>query len=273
MNSQTQIRHTPTGFSIYGYFSLLLSSVIISLFTHILTQGTAALTLFTYSLSQERQAFHRMIRIPVLVFVMAVVGSAILFPGISRPGSETGLSPRWAVSLEILFKTFLLLLSVQITATRISASQISRIFERLGIDNLGFVLGIALHMLPWLHRDAQSSRNAMRLRGAFQGGVIRLRVPNVQRNSISKRDRFLNNRNRLRRVFIMKRIHDEIRWMSVILQRLIRHGDTITISARTRGFGLHSTPPKMPPMRRIDCLPLLITAIFFWGDKYLKLNY
>jgi energy-coupling factor transporter transmembrane protein EcfT len=53
-------------------------------------------------------------------------------------------------------------------ANTVSVSDLTRLFERVGLGGLGFALGVAFNMLPTLRAEVHNTFDAMRLRGGFR---------------------------------------------------------------------------------------------------------
>lgn len=223
-------------FSIYGYLIVLVAAIILCLLSGPACLMVSLFILFTYSIRCERAALHRMVRLPVILFMTLLILFSLFFSDLTVSAGELGAPSSSVLLITLICRTLLLLLAVQIVASRVSPTDLNAIFERLGFHHLGFVLGVALHMLPCLHRNAIACRNAMRMRGALHG-------------------------------LSLKRVASEFRWIRAILQQMMRHADAITVTARTRGFGLNTATKPLPGWRFMDTVPLLLTCALVYSNQ------
>jgi len=261
-------------FSMYGYLVLLLSIISLCLFAGTFVLMGSLFLLSVYTLKHERPALRRMVRIPIFLFAFAVFISALLFPLGKVLLQASASSDRLIIAFIVLSKSLLLLLGIQIVATRISVIDLTQFFERWGCRQLGFILGIALHMVPILHRHALASRRAMLLRGAIRTGM----TENVRDKHFSDkyfRDGTRKNRSlffsvlnyfRDRTKNLTRRLRAEMRWCMIIMNWMMRHADAICVAARTRGFGLTQTKSGALPLKKTDLIPVVVTLILLLID-------
>ncbi|MCD4655711.1 energy-coupling factor transporter transmembrane protein EcfT [bacterium] len=221
--------HNEPIFSFWGYLFLLISTILICVFAKPLPMTIALIGLLCFTYTSESAALSRMIKLPVIIFICLIIISALFTSSLWNP-VESSLSARLYLAMILVIKTFLLLLSTQIFATRISVAQITGLSEKIGLRGFGFVVGVALHMLPTLHQHAVASRDAMRLRGAF-------------------------TRNRLLA---------EYRWCITLLSWMLRQGDSICIAARTKAFGLFPLQSVKRVFQWNDLIPLFFLPIIFF---------
>lgn len=192
--------------SIYGSLFFLASSIVGS----ILTQGVTAVLVLAYVLTWSfllcsevaRQLKSRRFWFFLLSLVLlsaAAIGGekdiSIAGVKLSSEGilSGIGMAIR-AVTIVIATYTF---------AQVASIGGLSSLFARLGVRELGFLLGIALNLLPLVQRTSANALLAVRLRGGFR-------------------------RNRLR----------SLQKMAVtILVNSLRYSDDIVYAAESRAFG------------------------------------
>jgi len=221
-------------FSFYGYLLLLISTILLCIFAQPATIAIALISMLIFAFAFESPALKRMVKIPVILFFIIVIFTSF-FSSFHLNPNTLSLKNKLFISSLLLMKTSLLLLATQIFATRISVAQITLLSEQAGLRGFGFIIGVALHLLPTLHRHASTSRNAMHLRGAF-------------------------NKNRLRAEYL---------WFVVLMKWMLRQADTICVAARTKGFGLYPLKNDGKLFRSIDFIPVVIYAAFVWLDSFL----
>lgn len=189
-------------FLFYCSFTILV--LLASAFARFPATAGILVLVSVYALIWQKPALKRLVRIPILIFVGIVLLTAFITP--SFLGVQDFSSPhlRLIYAADVAMKGVMILLVIQIFATRISVSVLTHFTEKLGIKGFGFVLGVALHLLPALHRHARTSRRAMAIRGAFR----------------------------------KNRLQAEYRWVLAIMKWMLRQGDLICVSARIRGTKL-----------------------------------
>ncbi len=103
-------------------------------------------------------------------------------------------------------------------------------FARLGVTEIGFLLGIAVNLVPLIQRTASSALVAMQLRGGFR----------------------------------RKRLEAVKRLVVTILVNTLRHSEDIVCAAEARAFG--GAPPSVEPvaLTRADRV-LMIASVVFYG--------
>ncbi len=80
------------------------------------------------------------------------------------PVSLAGLQKGWAM----VMRSFIIILAVDGLAVSVSISEIAGLFERAGLQGLGFALGIAVNLLPTLRQTATQTWHSLWLRGGFR---------------------------------------------------------------------------------------------------------
>ncbi len=78
--------------------------------------------------------------------------------------SLAGLQKGWAM----VMRSFIIILAVDGLAASVSISEMAGLFERIGLQGLGFALGIAVNLLPTLRQTAMQTWHSLWLRGGFK---------------------------------------------------------------------------------------------------------
>ncbi len=239
-NLQIQGRGGAQKLSIYGSLFFLVSAIVGS----ILAQGVAGLLVLVYVLTWSflissevsrqlrRRRFWFFLVSLVLLSSVAMGGEKDIYIAGVELSSEGVLS---GMGMAIRAATIVIAMS---TFARVaSIGELSLLFARLGQRELGFLLGIALNLLPLIQRTSANVLLAMRLRGGFR-------------------------RNRLR----------SLQKMAVtIVVNSLRHSDDIIYAAESRAFG--GVQPKLAPIiaRKTDYILLLSSVVLYAGIVLLAL--
>jgi len=192
--------------SIYGSLFFLASSIAGS----ILTQGVAAVLVLAYVLTwsfllYSEVALQLKSRRFWFFLLSLVVLSAMAIGGekdISIAGLE--LSSEGIIGgLGMAIRAVTIVIATYTFARVASIGGLSSLFARLGVRELGFLLGIALNLLPLVQRTSANALLAVRLRGGFR----RNRLRSLQKMAIT------------------------------ILVNSLRYSDDIVYAAESRAFG------------------------------------
>jgi energy-coupling factor transporter transmembrane protein EcfT len=158
----------------------------------------------------HREALRQLRRPRFWVFGLFLVASGALLLGekenqavftISVEGLETGA--------QMALRATTVLLAVSGFAGAVGVSEMAALLERIGLQGLGFALGVAVNMLPTIQETNLNAFNALRLRGGFRR----------QRPSA------------LRRLIL------------TIIVNSLRHGDQIAAAAQARAFSPDRSRP------------------------------
>ncbi len=138
-----------------------------------------------------------------------LVASFVLLGGLALDGqrdlavgavalSSAGLG----LGLQMAARATVILVAMGVFTRQASVSDMAALLERLGVGELGFVLGLALNLLPVIQQTASNTLAAMRLRGGFR-------------------------RHRLRALRLL---------LVTLLVNALRYGDDVVCAAEARGF-------------------------------------
>lgn len=106
------------------------------------------------------------------------------------------------LGLQMAARATVILIAMGVFTRRASVSDLAALLARLGAGELGFVLGLALNLLPVIQQTASNTLAAMRLRGGFR-------------------------RHRLRALRLL---------LVTLLVNALRYGDDVVCAAEARGF-------------------------------------
>lgn len=135
---------------------------------------------------------------------------AATFLGSAQTGAPTDV-PAYLLGIWMLARGLTIVLVVNFYVRSVSLGDLALMLERLGIQGLGFALGVALNMLPVLLDSAGNTLAALRMRGGFR-----------------------------------RRPWQTLRWLLVtILVNGLRRGDEITAAAEARGYD----PARLPVIK------------------------
>lgn len=94
-------------------------------------------------------------------------GERVIVAGVAL--SRQGL----LIGVWMALRTIIVLTAMSVFARAASVSELAALFARLGVKELGFILGIALNLLPLVQETARNTLLAMRLRGGFRRHKLR----------------------------------------------------------------------------------------------------
>jgi len=219
--------------SIYGSLFFLASSIAGS----ILAQGVAGLLVLAHVLtwsfltSSEISRQLRSRRFWFFLFSLVLL-SAVAVGGekdISMAGLELS-SEGILTGMGMAIRAVTIVIATSTFARVASIGELSSLFARLGMRELGFLLGTALNLLPLVQRTSANALLAVRLRGGFR-------------------------RNRLR----------SLQKMAVtILVNSLRYSDDIVCAAESRAFGGVQPNPTPVVVTKADRV-LLASSIMFYS--------
>jgi energy-coupling factor transporter transmembrane protein EcfT len=176
----------------------------------------------------------RPIRRPTFWFLVAsALVLSPLFLG-ERDVSLLGLSfsrQGFWIGTWITLRALSIALAVGGFAYAVSADEIARLFEGVGLRGLGFAVGVAFNLLPTLEGMARNAYDAMRLRGGFR-------------------------RERLRALRLL---------LVAILVNALRRGDEIVEAAEARAFRPDGPRQGLPHLRRADLALIAVLTVLGAG--------
>lgn len=218
-------RSALTLFSLYSHLAFLGLTIVGSA----VSQGAEVLLLapvvLLWAWALGVRPLRRLRRPRLWLFILSVVvisalawdeeGEKVVVVGLtlSRQGLLNGL---W-----MALRTIIVLTAMSVFARAASISELAALFARLGVKELGFILGIALNLLPLVQETTGNTLLAMRLRGGFRRHKLRA----------------------LRRMVV------------AILVNCLRYGDDVVCAAEARAFSpqrIHVAPLARPTTA--DCL-------------------
>jgi len=228
-------------FSIYGSLLFLVFSVVGS----ILTEGLAALLVLMYVLIWallispqtgnylKRPRIWRFLLSMILLGTLAIGGEkdfSIAGVGVSSEGVLGGIG--------MAVRAMTIVIATSAFARVVSIGGLSSLFARLGLGEIGFLLGIAMNLLPLIQSTSASVLLAMRLRGGF----------------------------RRNRVKALKKM------VVTILVNALRYSDDIVCAAESRAFGGPCSCSTSIRVTLRDGLFVLVSAAFYAALALLQIQ-
>jgi energy-coupling factor transporter transmembrane protein EcfT len=140
--------------------------------------------------------------------------------------SSTGL----AVGLQIGVRFIVVLVAVGGLTENVDITSIAGLLERLGLQGLGFSVGVALNLLPSLQASSVNAWRSLWMRGGLR-------------------------RNRLRGLRLL---------VLTIITNALRRADEITLAAETRAFTPESSRPAPVVLGSWD-VPTLVLVVVSWA--------
>lgn len=205
---------SPGKWSIYGALFFLISSIVAS----IVAKGLAAPFVLLYVIVWSVLISPDSLSILKKGRFWFLLASLTVLSAVAMGGEDTRLVGGVPVSLEGLsagvgmaIRASTIVLATAAFARAASIGSLSALFARLGVAEIGFLLGIAVNLLPAIQATAGNVLMAMRLRGGFR-------------------------RNRIQAV---KRL------VVTILVNSLRYSEDIVCAAESRAFG-ESRPAAQP---------------------------
>lgn len=213
--------------SIYGALFFLVSSIAAGMLLRGLEAAFALLYVFMWVALMSPEALHSLKKrrfwfflVSITVITTLAVGGEekIIVAGVSL--SRDGLTMGAGMAL----RATTIILATNAFTRSASIGSLSALFARLGVTEIGFLLGIAMNLVPLIQSICSSVWLAMRLRGGFR-------------------------RNRVR---ALKRM------LVTILVNSLRYSEEIVCAAEARAFnGVHATPVTVHATR---CDVLLLAS-------------
>jgi energy-coupling factor transporter transmembrane protein EcfT len=155
----------PLGYLACGLGSLVSATVVGGWHAALAFLLAVALALLLYPgalLALRRRRFW-------LFTAILVVSSGLLLTDGGADWRTTGMSLYGLrVGVQMAFRAATILVAVSGILERVGVAQLAAMLERLGVEGLGFALGVALNSLPVIGETARNSLAALRLRGGFR---------------------------------------------------------------------------------------------------------
>lgn len=112
-----------------------------------------------------------------LFLVLMMAPAAIFLGGEAQPVVGLRFSaPGLAAGAVMAVRAVSIMVAVSSFAASVSVSDLSQLFERIGLRGIGFALGVAVNMLPTIQSTLVTSYQSLRLRGGFRRPVLGLRL-------------------------------------------------------------------------------------------------
>jgi energy-coupling factor transporter transmembrane protein EcfT len=100
---------------------------------------------------------------------LLVASSGLLLGDTGADWLGTGMSLHGLrIGVQMAFRAATILVAVSGILERVGVMQLAAMLERLGVEGIGFALGVALNSLPVIGETARNSMAALRLRGGFR---------------------------------------------------------------------------------------------------------
>lgn len=167
----------------------------------------------------------------ILIVTPLVIGEKdLLLPGLPISISTSGLY----MGMQMALRALAIVVAVLVFSRNASISELSQLFERLGVRGLGFAFGVAMNVLPIIQSSGRDSFNALRLRGGFKHHrwrAMHLLAINIMVNSL-------------------------------------RHGEAIVAAAESRAFDVNRPRQLTIALTRIDRTFMVSSVLFgaiVWG--------
>jgi energy-coupling factor transporter transmembrane protein EcfT len=106
-----------------------------------------------------------------LILLMGLLMVSILFGGGEPDRTLWGIefsSQAASAGVRMVMSALIIFLASDGLATSIEISEIAGIFERFGLQGLGFSLGVAVNQLPNLRQSSMHAWHSLRMRGGFR---------------------------------------------------------------------------------------------------------
>ena len=178
-------------------------------------------------------AFRRLLQVRWLIFTGVLIVVNALWIGDSDrlvlgvPVSSQGL----AIGLQMALRALVVLVVVDGFSSSVSVSEVAGLLERVGLQGLGFSLGVAINLLPSLRQSGTNAWHSLRMRGGLR----------------HKRWRGLQL------------------LMVTVISNALRRAEEIALAAEARAFSperAHVLPLKPGSLDRLVVLAALLSGIF-----------
>jgi len=178
-----------------------------------------ALVELAFGLAWSREGLHILRRPRFWTFVLSaaalgpfLVGEPDVLWGpfhLSREGLAAGL--------EMAGRAFTLMLAFGLGITELSLSNVTALFDRLGLRGLGFAVALAMNLLSTLREMATVTWQTIRLRGGMRRPLVSLRL-----------------------------------FLITVIANTLGYGDEVVNAATVRAFDPNEGQPSSLPLRQAD---------------------
>ena len=116
-------------------------------------------------------ALRRILRLRWLILLGFLLVASILFGG-GEPDRKMWSMPASTENvisgIQMTLRAIVILLAADGMATSMDISEVAGLFERAGLQGLGFSLGVAANMLPNLRQSSMNAWHSLRMRGGMR---------------------------------------------------------------------------------------------------------
>lgn len=158
-----------------GHLFLFIWTLATILLAPLERTGLAALICLAVAAIITPGALRRALRLRWLVLIGLMALPSLFLPG--SPAVTIGDLSLSYVGLQTALRSALRALVILVAVDGFTASTdvtaIAGIFERAGLNGLGFALGVALNLLPILRETASTTWNSLRMRGGLRRQPLR----------------------------------------------------------------------------------------------------
>jgi energy-coupling factor transporter transmembrane protein EcfT len=218
------------GFSTYGYLLFLLGTVVAAIVAQETEVAFVLVAAIVFAGVFQTESLKIFLRWRIWALVLPTLALSSLLIGerdtlvwglrLSQEGFWAGL---WMVS-----RALCITLAAAVFARDVSVSQMTQLFERLGMKGLGFALGVATNILPTIQETMHTSFQAMRLRGGFRS----------------------------------RRLHTLKLLLVTVIAGSLQRGDDIVWAAEARAFDPDRSQTMPVPLARADiALAVVMSAL------------
>ncbi len=228
-------------FSAWGYLLFTIWGLVLALVTHGWWQAALVGVQLVFGLVWSREGLRPLRRLRFWVFIAAALA---LSPFLTRATGDAGAGVAFnraslSMGLEMAGRALTLTLAFSLGLSALSLSDLTALFDRLGLRGLGFALGVAMNLLKTLREMAAVTFETIRLRGGLRRPVMAVRL-----------------------------------FLVTLVSNTLRCGDQIVDAASVRAFdpnsGGSSVPHPATRWRRAD--GELLAALFALGALFLVLR-
>ncbi len=203
----------------WGYLTFTLWAVFLATFIDGWRLAGLVFSELIFGLVWSREGMQLLRRPRFWVFVLTAVA---LGPFLSdEPDLTLGLVRlSWeglAIGLEMAGRAFVITLAFSLGIASLSLSDVVAVFDRLGLQGLGFATGLAMNLLGTLREMATVTLQTIRLRGGMRRPLVGLRL-----------------------------------FLVTLVSNTLRYGDQVVNAAAVRAFDPSSRQTTTLPLHRAD---------------------
>ena len=216
--------------SIYGHLMILVNTIILALYLNFSLLLVYFFLLSLYSMIIYPKSFSRIFSGPLLLFAGLIIVCALCHSRFSQHGF---IDPDWIrtggkTAGYMLIRAASIFLAAQIFSQNISPAELARLTDHTGLKGFGFMLGLALHLIPLITKTARIMYESMKLRGFFRKNICRS--------------------------FAI--------WIFATCCNVLQKSNEITAAARSRSWGIESPKQPLPSFHSGDLVPAISLLAF-----------